>query len=120
MDGFGLVQEIRRRPEILPVTAVMLTSAGHSGDAEHCRKLGIHSYLYKPVRRQELLAAILRALGHPQTTPSPLAVTPAVPQARSLHILLAEDNRTNQTVATRMLQKLGHSIVVAGNVSIWS
>jgi signal transduction histidine kinase/DNA-binding response OmpR family regulator len=115
MDGFGLVQEIRRRPEILPVTVVMLTSAGHSGDAEHCRKLGIHSYLYKPVRRQELLAAILRALGHPQTIPSPLAVAPAVPQARSLHILLAEDNRTNQTVATRMLQKMGHSTVVAGN-----
>ena len=67
MDGFGLVQEIRSRPEISPVPIVMLTSAGHSGDAEHCRKLGIHSYLYKPVRRQELLAAILRALGHPQT-----------------------------------------------------
>ncbi len=115
MDGFGLVQEIRRRPEILPVTVVMLTSAGHSGDAEQCRKLGIHSYLYKPVRRQELLLAILRALGHPQTTPSPLAVTPAVPQARSLHILLAEDNRTNQTVATRVLQKMGHSTMVAGN-----
>jgi two-component system, sensor histidine kinase and response regulator len=115
MDGFGLVQEIRRRPEILSVTVVMLTSAGHTGDAEHCRKLGIHSYLYKPVRRQELLAAILRALGHPQTIVSPLTVTAAVTQARSLHILLAEDNRTNQTVATRMLQKLGHSIVAAGN-----
>ena len=36
-------------------------------------------------------------------------------QARSLHILLAEDNRTNQTVATRMLRKMGHSTVVAGN-----
>jgi two-component system, sensor histidine kinase and response regulator len=117
MNGFGLVQEMRRRPEISPVTVVMLTSAGHSGDAEHCRKLGIHSYLYKPVRRQELLAAILRALGRPQTIPSPLAVTPAVrtAQGRSLHILLAEDNRTNQTVATRMLQKMGHSTVVAGN-----
>src|SRR5271156_5677985 len=115
MDGFGLVQEVRRRPEIFPVTVVMLTSAGHPGDAEHCRQLGIHSYLYKPVRRQELLAAILRGLGHPQTIPSPVAVTPAAPQARSLHILLAEDNRTNQTVAVRMLQKMGHSTVVAGN-----
>ena len=115
MDGFGLVQEIRSRPDLSPVPIVMLTSAGHSGDAEHCRKLGIHSYLYKPVRRQELLAAILRALGHPQTFASPLTVTTAVPQARSLHILLAEDNRTNQTVATRMLQKMGHTTVVAGN-----
>ncbi len=115
MDGFGLVEEIRRRPEILPVTVVMLTSAGHSGDAEHCRQLGIHAYLYKPVRRQELLAAILRALGHPQTIASRFTVAPAVRQARSMHILLAEDNRTNRTVATRMLEKMGHTTMVAGN-----
>ena len=117
MDGFGLVQEIRRRPEILPVTVVMLTSAGHSGDAEQCRRLGINSYLYKPVRRQELLAAILRAIGHPQTISVPQAVPPAAQpmHTRSLHILLAEDNRTNQTVATHMLQKMGHATVVAGN-----
>jgi CheY-like chemotaxis protein len=38
-----------------------------------------------------------------------------VSQAGSLHILLAEDNRTNRTVATRMLQKMGHTTVVAGN-----
>jgi CheY-like chemotaxis protein len=111
-----LVQEIRRRPEAYPVTVVMLTSAGHSGDAEHCRELGIHSYLSKPVRKQELLAAILRALGHPLTS-SPVAAQPAARPAlsTSLHILLAEDNRTNQTVATRMLQKMGHTVVVAGN-----
>jgi CheY-like chemotaxis protein len=107
---------MRRRPEVFPVTVIMLTSAGHSGDAEHCRQLGIHSYLYKPVRKQELLATILRALGHPQTSLPP-AVMPAPRPAReaSLHILLAEDNRTNQTVAKRMLQKMGHTVVVAGN-----
>jgi two-component system sensor histidine kinase/response regulator len=117
MDGFGLVQEIRRRPEVFPVTVVMLTSAGHSGDAEHCRELGIHAYLYKPVRKQELLAAILRALGHPQSaSPSLTATPPTRPvQPNGLHILLVEDNRTNQTVATRMLQKMGHSLIVAGN-----
>ncbi len=117
MDGFGLVEEIRRSPEILPVTVIMLTSAGHAGDVERCRKLGIPSYLYKPVRKRELLAAILRALGHTHTTASPAAVIqvaqPALP--KGLHILLVEDNRTNQTVATRMLQKMGHSTVVAGN-----
>ncbi len=115
-DGFGLVQEIRRRPEVYPVTVVMLTSAGHSGDAEHCRELGIHSYLYKPVRKQELLATILRALGHPQTS-LPAATMPVTRPARStsMHILLAEDNRTNQTVATRMLLKMGHTVTVAAN-----
>ena len=34
---------------------------------------------------------------------------------KGLHILVAEDNRTNQTVATRMLGKMGHSPVVANN-----
>jgi CheY-like chemotaxis protein len=117
VDGFGLVQEIRRRPEILPLTVVMLTSAGHAGDAERCRELGIQSYLCKPVRKQELLSAILRALGHPQTASPSLAAMPVarLAQPKGLHILLAEDNRTNQTVATRMLQKMGHSSAVANN-----
>jgi two-component system, sensor histidine kinase and response regulator len=117
VDGFGLVEEIRRRPEILPLTIVMLTSAGHAGDAERCRELGIQSYLYKPVRKQELLSAILRALGHPQTAAPSLAAIPGgrLAPPTGLHILLAEDNRTNQTVATRMLQKMGHSLVVANN-----
>jgi two-component system, sensor histidine kinase and response regulator len=117
MDGFELVEQIHRKPEMLPLTVIMLTSAGHPGDVERCRKLGIPSYLYKPVRKRELLAAILRALGHRQIA-SPLpTVTPAARprRARGLHILLAEDNRTNQTVATRMLQKMGHSLLVAGN-----
>jgi two-component system sensor histidine kinase/response regulator len=116
-DGFGLVEEIRHSPELSPVTVIMLTSAGHPGDVERCRKLGIPAYLFKPVRKRELLAAILRALGHPQTTSTFLADTPAAlsAQPQGLHILLAEDNRTNQTVATRMLQKMGHTLMVAGN-----
>jgi signal transduction histidine kinase/DNA-binding response OmpR family regulator len=117
MDGFGLVEEIRRRPKISPVMVVMLTSAGHPGDVETCRTLAIQSYLFKPVRKQELLAAILTALGHRKTASPTLAFVPTARTAEheGLHILLAEDNRVNQTVATRMLQKMGHSLVVAGN-----
>ena len=35
-----------------------------------------------------------------------------------LQILLAEDNRVNQIVATRMLEKMGHAVVVARNGQI--
>jgi signal transduction histidine kinase/CheY-like chemotaxis protein len=117
MNGFGLVEQIRSHPELSPVTVIMLTSGGHPGDAEECRKLGIPSYLYKPVRKRELLGAILRALGHSQAAAPAAAAQLAAPsrQRKGLHILLAEDNRTNQTVATRVLQKMGHSLQIAAN-----
>ena len=53
----------------------------------------------------------------PRLPPQPLAVLPTgrPPELKSLHILVAEDNRTNQTVATRMLGKMGHAPVVANN-----
>ena len=39
-------------------------------------------------------------------------------RAKGLRILLAEDNRVNQIVATRIAEKMGHSVVVAGNGQI--
>ena len=117
IDGFQLVANMRKNPELLPVTVIMLTSAGHRGDVERCRTLGILSYLYKPVRKRELLAALLSALGlRPEVVPrvGVLQPEPGTP-ASNLHVLLAEDNRVNQIVATRMLEKMGHSVVVADN-----
>ena len=63
MDGFELVEQIRHRPELSPPTIMMLTSAGHRGDAERCRELGITAYLLKPIRQSELREAIARVLG---------------------------------------------------------
>jgi CheY-like chemotaxis protein len=117
MDGFALVRQVRRRPELSAVTVMMLTSTGHRGDAERCRELEIAAYLYKPVRKQELLSSILVALGQHKAISQFAVVTPPEPPtlSRSLHILLAEDNRINQAVASRMLEKMGHVTLVANN-----
>jgi CheY-like chemotaxis protein len=114
MDGFALAEEIRRRPELSATAVLMLTSAGHRGDAERCRDLGIAAYLYKPVRKQELLSSLLAAIGRLDQLPQSAIVALHVP-AVSCHILVVEDNRVNQAVAIGMLQKLGHSHAIANS-----
>ena len=119
MDGFALVENMRNMPELSPVTVMMLSSAGHRGDAERCRALGILSHLYKPVRKGELLAAIRSVLGQQQPAPAAAQALENEPrESTRLQILLAEDNRVNQIVASRMLEKMGHAVVVARNGQI--
>jgi PAS domain S-box-containing protein len=63
MDGFALVDEIRRDPRFAETALMLLTSAGQRGDGARCRQLGLAAYLTKPIRRSELLHAILDVLG---------------------------------------------------------
>ena len=83
MDGFELVEQIRQRPELSAPTIMMLTSAGHRGDAERCRELGVAAYLLKPIRQSELREAIARVLGaREQTGAIPLVTRYSLQDAR--------------------------------------
>jgi two-component system sensor histidine kinase/response regulator len=115
MDGFDLVQHIREQSPQLPITVIMLSSSEDRGDLERCRQLGVISYLYKPIRRRELRAAILTALGQQQnsTADSGKTLSGRSQGVRGLHILVVEDNSVNRTVATRMLEKMGHTVAIA-------
>jgi PAS domain S-box-containing protein len=114
MDGFDLVKNMRSRAAIANTLVVMLTSGGRRGDMERCRELGISAYAHKPIRRRELFSAIITALG--QLPGADITVVDrAKPAAKPLRILLAEDSRINQTIATRVLEKLGHTVKIANN-----
>jgi len=117
MDGIELVTKLRDRAAIAGTAVVMLSSGGGSGDAERCRQIGIQAYLHKPVRRSELLAAVLAATGSRPTGggASKVRAAEALAPSQGLRLLLAEDNRVNQAVATRLLEKMGHSVVIANN-----
>jgi signal transduction histidine kinase/ligand-binding sensor domain-containing protein/DNA-binding response OmpR family regulator len=126
-DGFSLVEQIRQRPELAGCAILLLTSVGQRGDVARCRQLGIAAYLTKPVYPTYLRSAIIKMLA--QTPEEPDEVLKSSPvtrhmlqenQARQqaahpLHILLAEDNKVNQTMAKRMLQKHGHQVSTAVN-----
>jgi signal transduction histidine kinase/DNA-binding response OmpR family regulator len=120
MDGFALIEEIRRRPELTTATIMMLTSAGHRGDGERCKELGVAAYLLKPIRQSELREAVARVLGaRAQTGPVPLITRYSLHDEREpdsvLRVLVAEDNLVNQRLATRLLEKRGHRVGVALN-----
>lgn len=120
MDGFALVERIRQKPELSTATIMMLTSAGRRGDAELCRQLGVAAYLLKPIRPSELHQAIARILGARQQQGAiPLGTRCSIQNTRApseaMDILLAEDNHVNQLLATRLLEKRGHRVIVAAN-----
>ena len=120
MDGFALVEQIRQRPELSTATIMMLTSAGHRGDAERCKELGVSAYLLKPIRQSELREAVARVLGATEPEGAiPLITRYSLQDARepgsSLKVLLAEDNAVNQRLVVRLLEKRGHHVVVAAN-----
>ena len=113
-----MAERIKQDPRLARSVVIMLTSAGLRGDAARCRALGIKAYLTKPIKRSELLQAVRVVLGSPTVTEEipPVVTIHSLRESRGrLRILLVEDNRVNQTVATQFLVKRGHEVVVAGN-----
>lgn len=117
MSGFELAEQIKQDPKMAGAIIMMLTSAGHRGDAARCRRLGIVAYLLKPIRKSELLATILTVLGRRSNGSTfDLITRYSIREAsRKLRILLAEDNPVNQVVVLRMLEKMGHTVEIARN-----
>ena len=130
VDGFGLVERLRQRPELVAHSVMMLTSGGQSGDAARCRELGMGAYLTKPVSQSMLYDVVQRVLS---AGVGPLEADDAAPGAevppgrplitrhtlheegRRLRVLVAEDNKVNQRLAVVMLGKRGHVATVAND-----
>ncbi len=118
MDGFMLAQRIHQRPELAGATLMMLSSADRAEDAARCRQLGVAAYLTKPVRRADLLNALLKALTvsrFPAPTAQPPRRRTFEKASCPLHLLVVEDNLVNQRLAVRLLEKFGHTVFAAGN-----
>ena len=116
MDGFTLAERIKKDPGLVGATIMMLTSAGHLGDAARCRELGISAYLVKPIRQGELLQGICDILNLTTQKKAPLVTRHTLREARNrARVLLAEDNAVNQTLAVRLLEKRGYIVSVASN-----
>ena len=118
MNGETLGRSIKSDPQLRDTVLVMMTSLGRRGDAKRLEQLGFAAYLTKPVRREHLRDCLALALGRRERGIDRGLITRhtlAERGARRVRILLAEDNRTNQTIALALLRKLGYSADAVAN-----
>lgn len=123
MDGLTVAENIRANPRISTCPLVLLSSSSQV-DEKRCEQLQLAACLSKPIKQSELfncLVGVFNSLPKDAETGSELALCdgPVLGDSknisRSLTILLAEDNDVNQRVARGILEKRGHTVVIANN-----
>jgi len=125
LDGFAVVERLRALllpPKAARCAIVLLTVPGMTDTEPRRTALGIPAAVSKPIRESALFDAIEHALqsaaggaaAH-RVAHLPAAAPAHAPGHRSLHILLIEDNAVNQVVTRRLLEREGHTVVVADN-----
>jgi len=118
-DAYTLARQIHdfcgsRAPHIIVLTPPVFQKDADSG----LRNELISGYLMKPVSQSDLLRSIQEAVGNiapGECTPE--TVVRYMPKERrgNKHILLAEDEHINQTLAVILLEKEGWRVTVAEN-----
>jgi len=116
MDGLTLAEQIREDPRFVDLIILVLTSAGSRPPEARYKQTGIHAWLTKPIKQSDLFDAIATAVGAGGAARGKnRRMARARPVRKSYRVLVAEDNVVNQRMVVRLLGKLGHKAVLAGN-----
>jgi two-component system sensor histidine kinase/response regulator len=117
MDGLGLARAIKSDPVIGLTRLVMLTSHGQLLSPAELQEFGIDACVVKPAKQSRLFDCITFAIDRmtgPNSSPETVAQSPASspfeipPQLLKARVLIADDNRTNCTVALGQVRELGY------------
>lgn len=125
-NGLEFATRIKAHKAFSALKIIIATSLNWQGDAAAVRDAGIETVLHKPIRRNELVESVARAVGgnrHPgwkspaaeKTQPDSNAPNGGPRSKISANILLAEDNPVNVEVAKEFLMGIGCRVFVVGN-----
>ena len=112
-DGLQVAAHIAANPEIETPVLLLLSSLDGQQIIADAERQGVARCLRKPVRPTEMDAALIEVLQSRPQTPTTEIKDTRPTDSKPLRILLAEDNVINQMVATRLLQTVGHEVVIA-------
>jgi CheY-like chemotaxis protein/HPt (histidine-containing phosphotransfer) domain-containing protein len=114
MDGLALARHLRAARGAESLVLMLLSSVGASVPGGG-RDEALAAVLPKPVKVSLLHDRLLETLGGGRAMDAVAAPAPPPGLPAPLRILLAEDNALNQTVALRLLERLGYRADVAAN-----
>ncbi|MCP3941503.1 MAG: response regulator [Desulfobacteraceae bacterium] len=115
MNGIDTCKKIKNDRQLAAMPLILMSAFDQDGTLEQCSKqIGINAFLTKPANPSILLDAIMEIFGHQAMNKKIKQETDLVKVAmKSLKggkILLVEDNKINQLVATEVLKR-AHIIV---------
>lgn len=113
------LQEGEARPPV-----VLLVPLDKAKDQDRWRSLGIAAGLVKPVVQSDLFKVLEQLMPAPVVLRPAEAIAAPATNGHSLNVLLAEDNPINQRLAAKLLERMGHSVELAGDgaeaVAAWA
>jgi CheY-like chemotaxis protein len=117
MGGIQAIERIRQEDFARHLPVVLLIAAGRPWDRTAGLELGISGLVTKPVCSKEFLDVVMSAIcpaDAPRQPETPCRAATAH-GIKPLRILVAEDNPVNRRLVALLLQKHGHSVVLAEN-----
>lgn len=108
IDGVELAAQTRKISSRRKMPIVLLTSENLNRDTSVYAEAGLSSAVQKPIRQSQLFDVLRQVLTGEAILIEELGKFSVDQQwAKSLRVLVAEDNPVNQQVVTRMLERLG-------------
>jgi len=119
MDGLMLAEAIRQTRDAQMLPLAILTSMGKPVERDEMERLGLAASVMKPIKPSQLFNVLAGIFSEqsvhaiPRSTGTSSKLDEKLAQKRPLHILIAEDNPTNQMLVVRLLERLGYRADVA-------
>jgi CheY-like chemotaxis protein len=113
LGGIELLELLEKGPALPSPVILMLSRPLESKARLECERLGIARTILKPIRRAWLFEALQQTAGVPKSEPASVKIKGSLLDGDSFRILVAEDNLVNQRLISRLLEKMGHQVLVA-------